>query len=358
MGRALMIVFFGVLAIVSAMGFQASMKCLEVQETTQAFHASESARQLAVSGAHIMASQLSYDPAFRGMTGQLAHNGGIIDAVCERVPCSSYVRISGTGIYGDISRSVVGTFSIMPDTIFGAVNGNTQVDLLGGIVIDGRDHDAEGNVIPNEGMLSVLTTDFLNQSGSAVLGGTDSEGNDYPPDEYPPPEIFEQYADLIKDYPMTPEEGLGGAEWGFPPGELKRLAQSGVNGGQYVTDSNDLVFPLSGVTYVELQDMGLWLNISFGKRPNHSKGILVCHNSTNTAQMKLLQKGVFEGILVTDHISEIHNTLIGTMILMSADQLGNCIGNGNGEILFSTEVIQANIAAAGKEVIHPVSWWE
>jgi hypothetical protein len=358
MGRAMVILYLGALVCFGVLSANTVRRANEAVAVGVDYYEEAVARNLAESAANIGACRLTFDPDdFRGVVGPFELGGGSMQAVVSKIPRTGSVRVSGIGTFGAATRTINGQFSIIPTFILGAVSGNVDVQTLGSMVIDGRDHEFDGDVVPGEGMFSVLSTADIAQGGSSRFGGTDADGFDHAPTRNPDPEITEPQADLFQEYPDTPEGVLGGAEAGFPPGFLKEYAQSGQNGSQYVTDPNDLQFPLNGVTYVELPNNGLWQNIRFGNPPNHSRGILVVHNQWANARMKLLQHGLFEGILIVDQIDKIHCEIRGALVIMGGPQVGNCIGNGNGEINYSTEIIQHYISAVGKRVVKMVGWY-
>ena len=111
----------------------------------------------------------------------------------------------------------------------------------------------------------------------------------------------------------------------------------GVNGSQYTTDPSTLTYPLRGITYVELPDMGSWSPIDFGL---YSSGILIVHNSQGNALMNNLNSGVFRGLIISDDMLHIHNLILGGVFLLTDHPRdGNCIGNGSGTLLMSKELI-------------------
>jgi len=112
------------------------------------------------------------------------------------------------------------------------------------------------------------------------------------------------------------------------------------------------------VTYVELPVGGEWKPIYFGEV---SSGILVVHNSAGNAKMKDIDSGTFSGLIIADDIEHVHATIIGAVVSLTTAPNGNYIGNGNGEILYSSEAIMeakesARQAISGDYSI--VSYWE
>jgi len=236
-----------------------------------------------------------------------------------------------------------------PLNVRGSIVAAGPVGTLGTLTVDGRDHDINGTLIPNSGMLGISTQSTYQQSGASKVGGTYS-GVDYSPSKDPSPLVIETDADWSAQggFPDTPDKVVR-----LPEGTLKSIAQSGKNGSQYVTDPSLLTFPLSGVTYVELAPGASWSGIDFGV----SSGILVVHNTATNAIMTNLNKGTFRGLILADDLIHIHTTIIGAIInLTSAPSEGNCIGNGSGSVLYSQEAITAAISSTGP-TISMKSWF-
>jgi hypothetical protein len=82
--------------------------------------------------------------------------------------------------------------------------------------------------------------------------------------------------------------------------------------------------------------------------------------------MKNLNSGTFKGLIIADDVVHIHTNIIGGLICLSpAPSEGNCIGNGNGSVLYSTEAITAATGGAGTSVSsgsgssgRVIAWWE
>ena len=238
----------------------------------------------------------------------------------------------------------------IPPGARGAITANTTVSTLGGFMMDGREHDINGNVITGQGTLAVSTVGDFDQGGASTGGGTDN-GVDYPPSSPANANIYEENAAWSGGFPATPDSVLGGASQGYPEGKLKALAQSGANGGQYATDPSTLHFPLSGVTYVELASGGIW-SPSFGT----STGIVVVHNSVRNATIKT-PSGALKGLLIADDVDKIHCSILGGVVVLK--NIGNCIGNGTGNVKYCSEVIdlQVNQASGRVDSFAIDSWW-
>lgn len=301
------------------------------------------ARLSANSAAHISLAQLSDSTAWRAGYDYLSLGEGtgwatLEDNSTDTTLAAGQVRITAGGGSGSAADTVVVLVQIaaIPPGVHGGITANSTVETLGGLIVDGRDHDLNGDLIPGQGTLGVSTTQTFDQGGSSTGGGT-AAGVDYAPSDPANPAVIEQNATYA--FPASPD-----SVFGYASGALKAMAQSGANGGQYVTNPADLDFPLSGVTYVELDDEETWQSIDFGA----STGVLVVHNSARNAAIKNLNSGTFKGLIIADDIEKIHLTLIGAVISLTTSPSGNCIGNGSGAILYSSAaLLQAAAVAAG-----------
>lgn len=260
------------------------------------------------------------------------------------------VRITAGGGSGESADTVEVLVSLpsVPPGVHGGITANSTVKTLGGLIVDGRDHDLNGNLVAGAGTMGVSTVQTFIQSGSSTGGGT-AAGVDYSPSDPAAAAVIEQHAAYT--FPASPD-----SVFGYASGTLKAMAQSGANGSQYVTNPANLTFPLSGVTYVELASGATWQSMAFGS----SSGVLVVHNSAKNAAIKNLNSGTFKGLIIADDIEKIHATLIGAVVSLITAPSGNCIGNGNGEIRYSNAaLIQAStVAAGGGGTLSVLSWLE
>jgi hypothetical protein len=224
-----------------------------------------------------------------------------------------------------------------PPNVKSGVTARANIGTLGNMLVDGRDHDADGNLIADHGLKAITTTQTYICGGSTALCGTTEAGTDFGPVRSDYGSIVQEHYVWPGTYPTTPEGVLGGASVGLGTNALKQAAQSGTNGSQYVTNPVNLTYPLSGVTYVELPDNGLWSPVDFG---GESQGILVVHNANRNALMSNLNGGTFRGLIISDDMLHIHSLIIGGVFLLTANpREGNCIGNGSGTLLMSRSMI-------------------
>jgi len=231
-----------------------------------------------------------------------------------------------------------------------AILSRGPVGTKGNLVVDGRNHDRDGNLL-GSGVLAISSRSTYAQGGNSRVAGTTDAGINYDPTKSDPGlgAVTEQYATDWGD-PSTPEQALGIST----ANGLKIVAQSGMNGSQYAADPSGLSFPLSGVTYVEIDGDDDWEAIDFGA----SSGILVVHNASTDAVIKNLNTGSFKGIIIADDCIHIHTDIIGCVINLTTNPSeGNVIGNGSGDVLFSSEAI-ADAISMLDSFLDIVSWKE
>lgn len=309
----------------------------------------EQAKNIANSAANLAISRIKKTPSWRA--GYSAVNMGsgyywvtLTDTVFQGSVC---IRIIATGIT-NYRTSTEAAYSctayvasgFIPPAVKAAISTNNNIETLGTLTVDGRDHDLDGNLISNKGTFGIWTTKNFNQRGSSKVGGTLSS-TDYAPSRPGSSNVIRTSQTYPGGYPGSPDSILGGSSMGFAEGTLKAMAVSGANGGQYVTNPSLLRYPLSGVTYVELPSGGSWSPANID-----GTGILIVHNSSLNAVIKNINFGTFKGLLVADDIDKIHNTIIGAVIGLSpSPPSGNCIGNGTGVVLYSSQVLTSATAS-------------
>lgn len=250
----------------------------------------------------------------------------------------SVVQIRVMAEYEGINKETIAyvkfNSGFVPPVLRGVVTANANLNkTISDMIIDGRDHDLKGNVIPKSGIYGISSgTSFTNLQG-AMIGGT-ADGVDYPPKFPEDPRIIEQNYNWGGSFPTTPDQILG-----YPEGTLKSIAQSKVNGSQYVTSLNQLKFPLSGVTYLELPSTEVKINL--GKTDNW--GILVVHNSTgSTRVIQLKSSKPFKGLIIGDYMFHLHLDIYGGLILLSPnlEMSAECKGNNDHKIYYSSAAIK------------------
>ncbi|HRT71481.1 MAG TPA: hypothetical protein P5308_08985, partial [Syntrophales bacterium] len=63
----------------------------------------------------------------------------------------------------------------------------------------------------------------------------------------------------------------------------------------------------------------------------------------------------FKGVLIVDDLVHVHNDIIGAVINLTTNpSFGNCIGNGNGRVLYSKVAVGNALNAVAQWTV--VSW--
>ena len=261
------------------------------------------------------------------------------------------INVASTGTAADGTRRVIRTVLLKPNpqttNIRGSINARASFAVLGNMVIDGRDHDQNGNVT-GPGKLGVSTTGSFDTGGNASVGGStaaDPQVNIAP--------VKSGYETIVEENALFTPPATPDAVFQLPEGTLKSMAQKG-GGSQYVTNPSLLTFPLSGVTYVELPAGGVWDGSGMGG----GSGILIIHNAATNAILKNASGGTFKGVVIADDLSHVHNTIIGAVTNLTASPAdGSALGNGSGQILYSGAAISSALTLFS-DTIQVISWKE
>lgn len=343
MGKSVLIVLMGFLVIFNIIASNMNKTGTEVEVNLYDSYGRVMAKDVAESGANAILSKLVYNSYWRGEKSNIALAGGSFTA--------GAVSDSSLGLFG-IKVYSYSNFNSILDTVFvyltidlsfpvgvrAGVTANSDVATSGGLTIDGRNHDENGNVIDTTGTYGISTTSTFIPLPNCYIGGT-VNSNDYTPlrpghPKYDPI-VVEEGATWEGGFPDTPDKVMGGEAAGYPEGTLKSIAQSGFNGSQYVAyPPSEPSYPLSGVTYIEVT-VGEYNPPDF----TNSSGILVVHNSSSNAAIKNLNTGTFKGLIIADDIDKIKCEVIGAVVGLTTTPSGNLIGNGDGDIKYSTTLV-------------------
>jgi hypothetical protein len=373
-GRSLILALAALIAVGSTM-FIVLLRSSDGMATNYTkYYTRQSAQNIAQTGANMALEHLAQDPYWRsGFTLNDIMGGRVkvrlSNVTFDGIPAVEITSVgymnfgssirdydSPTGTLARAETSIVYTPQwYIPGTTKAAVTTNNQVQTIGTIAIDGRNHSKTGALIASTGTYGIWTTQTYSQAGNSTIGGT-YNGIDYPPANPGDPNSYAQNQTWPGGYPGSPDSILGGPEMGFPEGFLKAVAQSGYNGSQYVTNPATLTYPLQGITYVELPSAATWQSMDIT-----GSGILIVHNTDKNAIMKNLNSGTFVGLMVVDDLVHFHGaTLIGAAVCLSPNPSeGNCIGNSQGNILYSNEAIGlATVQPPRASDANVLAWWE
>jgi hypothetical protein len=366
MGRYAIIMVVGFSVIVGAMKLNMNRYGQLAQEQPADNQSAVSARAIAASAGQLCLYQLSQNTNWRTGYSNLALGDGSVNAsVIDRTVDPSLpvgtVRVSATGTVNGraatVQLLVQITGATWPSAVDAGITAQCNIQTNGNMLVDGRDHDWNGNVISNNGMKALSTTSTFSRKGNSMVAGT-AAGADVAPTKCGYGSIVAENKVWPDGYPFTPDRVMGGASNGFSEGTLKSIAQSGVNGSQYATNPSTLTYPLRGVTYVELPSGSTWLPVDFGA---DSRGVLVVHNTATNAVMKNLNSGTFRGLIIADDMIHIHSQIIGAVFLLTTGpSAGNCIGNGNGSLLFCRDAVSQGVQGVGgsSASVAVIDYWE
>jgi hypothetical protein len=367
-GKALLVMLAGVMMISVRIFLSITGATNDITANAEQAFLRQAAKNISQTGVNLGLRQLANTPSWR--TGFPLMNM-MLGKVLVTAKDTTYsgkpvVMIKGVGFmeYGsslewrDISIAYVSKGGFVPATVKAAVTTANPVSTLGNLTVDGEDHSNAGALISGQGTLGIWTTKTLSQSGNSKIGGY-AGGVSYTPSKPGNANSYATNQTWPGGYPGTPDSILGGASNGYPEGYLKSMAQSGANGSQYTTDPGTLTTPFKGVTYVELPSGSTWQSMSI-----QGSGILIVHNSARNAIMKNLNSGTFTGLMIVDDPVHIHTSIIGALIgLTPTPSEGNCIGNGNGSVLYSSQaIIDATSGGSGSSgngsASNVLAWWE
>jgi hypothetical protein len=265
----------------------------------------------------------------------------------------SLIKIRVSANYNEVFKSVTAytktvdfNSDTLPPSIKAAITTNNPVKTNGSLIVDGRDHDLTGGLIPNKGKAGIWSISTIDQSGNSKIGGTES-AIDYPPSKPGNPVTIKENQIWPAGILDTPDKVMGGSDAGYSEGTLKNASISGFGGSQYVTDPADLTYPLKGITYVELPSGDEWLPARLD-----GEGIVIVHNSHINAVIKNTDQNYnFKGLIIADDIVHIHNEIIGAIfVLTQFPSSGNVIGNGNGKVLFSNQALENAIVEVEEQI--------
>jgi hypothetical protein len=382
-GRALLFVILLNFIIVGFISRGMNTSNRRQTENLVAFSYRHDGRNIAQSGVNLALAKLAADTSWReGIASEGSPLGLFGGTVFVTAADTTFfgkkvvrVRAVATTAAGtSFARSDTSTAFVfrafIPGSVRAAITTNNDVMTNGDLIVDGREHTIDGTLIPDAGRWALWTTrNYLMPAGSSTMGGTpDSPRTDIAPVGWPADSVVIRTNQVWPGgtFPGSPDSVFGGANAGFPEGTLKAIARSGIGGSQYTSNPATLTYPLRGVTYVETATSGpaqTWspANIT-------GSGVLVVHNTARNAIIKNLQVDKdkdFRGLLISDDIDKMNGAvIIGAVMSLKADlSAGNVIGNGSGEIYYSSEAIGEATTSFLKTKTYGsknnvLAWWE
>ena len=268
--------------------------------------------------------------------------GGSYTVSCSANVALDTVYIYSTGTMGKRSKKIELIARVEPEPwekwLKGTVTARTNVSTLGEIEIDGRDYDTIG---PSEGALIIPPSGTYGISSAGTVSVGDSStvgGNSTAPQQPALPGVTVQENMDTTGYPTTPEEVLG-----LPAGSLDAYKISDCPPSS-----------VSGIVYSEAKEC---------KTDPTGEGILILHNSSGDASLKNYH-GNFKGIIIMDQVKHVNAgaTVLGAVIMLGTDVLGNCFGNGGAKIHYSSKMLnkvaETCLPAPGPRTVTVLTWRE
>ncbi len=349
MGKMILIVVVGSILIFGLVNLSLNTKITNSTQQAVDNYNNIQVRNICNSTAQILIAKLGDNPSLRvnSPASMNLMNGSTSYTITDiYMDSDSLIKLNIVGNYNSVQKTVIVyvkkksvSSGFTPAAVLAAISANNNVQTLGNLVVDGRNHDLNGNVISNTGTLAIWTTNNYSERGNSQIGATVSKV-DYAPAKNNNTDFYMENVVYPGGYPNTPDKVLGGTLGGYTEGTLKNIAISGKGGSQYVTNPALLNYPLAGVTYVELPSSEIW-------NPSNvdGSGILIVHNSSTDAAIKNLNSGTFKGLIIADDMVHVHTTIIGAIVCLTSNPSeGNCIGNGNGTVLYSSAAINQGVA--------------
>jgi hypothetical protein len=295
MGRALLVVILGTLTTLAIVRLNFLDAINSGSRNAIKYYADSEARNIGNSMVNLLLTELAENQDYRSyesieqklIKGQV--NYRIVDTVLN--VGDTLIKVEVKVHFNEVDKTITaftkeGDFAgWVPPFVRGAWTANANLNnTISDMYIDGRNYDLDLNIVPGTGTYGVSTSVNFENTENAAIGGTFNEidyAMSYPEND----NIIEENFDWGGDFPTTPDEILG-----YPEGTLKSIAQSGAEGSQYVLNPNkiedELTFPLTGVTYVELTD---GKDRDFKILGTGNKGILVVHGPGASSRLKGLK---------------------------------------------------------------------
>jgi hypothetical protein len=366
-GRTLLILLLGIVGICMTIFFNITRSSGDISANTNRAYRTYQAANIAQSAVNLGVRKLAEAPSWRSGIASIDMLGGkasitIGDSSDQGKPV---VLVTGCGIvdqgtpdeHREYATAIVAS-EYAPFGLLGAVTSTHLIYPQGGFVLDGRNHNLDGSLAaPGTGVIAAWTIKNYTQSGGHV-GGT-ANGIDYPPASPGNSAVIKKFQSWPSgNYPKSPDSLLTSLGLPIAEGTLKQIAQSGLNGSQYVTNPAALTHPLHGVTYVEMPSGGVWE----GSPDISGDGILIVHNNQANSICNTPGPGTFKGLFIGDEIVHISTTVIGGVISMGGSEDDIC--NGSGKILYSRDALGlvagplVSTAGRGGTAVRVLAWKE
>lgn len=362
-GRAIILLVVGIIVISGTILYRIEAGSTAIVANSVGYYKKQSARNIAQTGVNLALRKLGTNSSWRTGSWVISMFDGKADVTAYDTSYAGVkksIGVRSTATFQDsVAVSTVFCYfpqPLLPPDFKGLLTMNAANQSSGGIVVDGRDHNAfdATSVNATKGTYGIWTTGAsFTQGGSSKIGGTVS-GIDWLPANPAPAGTIQIGQVFPGGFPGTPDSMMGGPAAGYDEGTLKSIAQSGVQGSQYVTNPGSLSSPLSGVTYVEMPiGSPAWSGAILT-----GSGILVIHNTAKNAILKSAT-GTFGGIILTDDLTNFHATFWGGIGVLTTSPAGTSLGNGSASLYYSRDAILKVVGMLSNGTnLNVIAWWE
>ncbi|MEJ2193739.1 MAG: hypothetical protein P8X73_02630 [Ignavibacteriaceae bacterium] len=365
MGRYIMILVLGAIITYSITNISLNQKTSQGTQNSVDYYSYNIAHNIANSIIDVILIRLANNVNYRitsPTTEQI--NGGYVTYTVQSdsLDGEDLIKIVASSKYNGVTKSITvhakkpPSLEIDPNLM--CITANSDVRITANFFVDARDHTTDGVLIPQQGSFALWSTKDIVTIGNIEAGGT-FDSVDYTPQDPPNPAVIAKNQVWPGGFPTTIEELISNyPAWGQ---SLKDFAKTGINGSQYVTDPNYLIFPLRGVTYVDPPPEYIWSNKELS-----GNGFLIVHNESGDAALKNAT-GSFKGLIAADEIINLHSSVIGAIASLSAfPKVNNYVfGNSDGTVIYSKEAIRDALSKVmllhfgfGKKRIDTKHWFE
>jgi len=396
MGSQAMILLVGTLAVVALFVSGLTKAGNDMVDNSSLAYGENMAKEINTAAMDIAMRTLADSTTWRAPLSNLQLSGGsatvtfkdtLLGADTAVVVRSIVTFISGIDTSYAATQAIVKSPAdgFVPPVVHGTMTSFGPIDdIISDMTIDGRNWKDPTTLSPQAGIFAVSTSEatYINTQ-NAPLGATTYTTNpatDIAPTFPEDPLVVETNATWPNGPPSTPDAALG-----YPEGTLKNIAINKlIPGSQYVTKYADLVFPLRGVTYIEVANGTWWrkgnvdgvtldptgkpMEPRIGPKP---EGILVFHSPATDALWETMQakpvKDPFKGLIIADKMFHVHLDILGGIVMLSPNtvQGRTCNGNNGHWMKFSSEILEKvtqasthTSDASWKTRVKVLSWYE
>ncbi|MBM4171116.1 MAG: hypothetical protein FJ214_04515 [Ignavibacteria bacterium] len=169
MGKAIIIYILGTLSIFLILNNNVNEKITSTTDSVSVNYSSIHVRNIANSVVDMLFAQLGDNSKYRisNWTSLNMFEGNakyrIVDTLVSSdslikisIQAKYFNEIKNVDVLGKVA--VVGSPGFVPPSVKAAISTNNNVVTAGNLIIDGRNHDLNGNIISNDGTLAVWTT--------------------------------------------------------------------------------------------------------------------------------------------------------------------------------------------------------